>query len=113
MRTEKHPDILSSPSPLEKENLSIKIYSRLLEEYFWLLTNKKVKPPQDNLVVYYIFEIRLLQQLINNKEFLRDIHLIKKMFNGTLVSVDVKRGGAGNETRDRSKNKIHGRRGRA
>ena len=77
-------------SEFAKQDKAIKLYSRLFGEHYWLVPSPEVQSDFD-AVVYYVSEVQLLKPLQKDKEFLKQIHLVKKLFNGTIVEVKTKK----------------------
>ncbi len=65
-------------------NLAIKIYSKILDDTLWIVSNKNcLNKVTDRAPVYLIKEVRLIEN--KDAEFLQKIHLVKKTFDGEIV----------------------------
>ena len=65
-------------------NLAIKIYSKILDDTLWIISNKDcLNKVTDRAPVYLIKEVRLIEN--KDAEFLQKIHLVKKTFDGEIV----------------------------
>lgn len=65
-------------------NLAIKIYSKILDDTLWIVSNKDcLNKVTDRAPVYLIKEVRLIEN--EDAEFLQKIHLVKKTFDGEIV----------------------------
>jgi len=69
---------------LINSNLAIKIYSKILDDTLWIVSNKNcLNKVTDRAPVYLIKEVRLIEN--EDAEFLQKIHLVKKTFDGEIV----------------------------
>ncbi len=69
---------------LINSDLAIKIYSKILDDTLWIISNKDcLNKVTDRAPVYLIKEVRLIEN--EDAEFLQKIHLIKKTFDGEIV----------------------------
>ena len=69
-----------------QNNTAVKIYSGLLHEDIWLLSDDKMQSKiHDDLVVYFPEEIGHLSKLKASSEHIRKVHAIKKIFPGSKI----------------------------
>jgi len=72
-----------------KRNIAVEIYSKVLDEKIWFCSNtdmaKQIKGDDPSAVCYTTDELQKLIELNSSKEFLKNIHETKKVFNPSRI----------------------------
>lgn len=76
---------------LERRGLTAKIKSHLLGEYICLVAHHGAKVDNQGLTVYSAAEIRHLRNMKVSKDYLKKVHMVKKMFDGVIQNNQERR----------------------
>ncbi len=76
-------------SEFKKCNMAVEVYSEFLDEKIWFCSNtdmaKQIKGDDPSAVCYTTDELQKLIELNPSKEFLKNIHETKKVFNPSRI----------------------------